>query len=301
MLGLLNLNKPSGITSHDVVNAVRRIVGVRQVGHAGTLDPLATGVLIVLVGPATRLARYLSGADKTYTAVLRLGESTSTYDAEGEVLAKRPVTAGLEEIETALEAFRGPLLQIPPMVSALKVGGKPLYRLARQGQEIERQPRPVVIHALNIEDWTPPTLTLTVTCSAGTYIRSLAHDLGERLGCGAHVAALCRTATGPFRLAESVTLEQLRALAEKGRLAEALLLPELALAALPPVTLTPAMESAVRYGQSLELSDSPDAPEVRAHDAMGRLVAILIPREDGRWGPTLVLPASPSAQNNDVD
>lgn len=293
MLGLLNINKPSGMTSHDVVNAVRRITGIRQVGHTGTLDPLATGVLVVLVGPATRLAQYLSGVDKTYTAVVRLGETTSTYDAEGEILLRRPVTVGCADIEVALAAYRGPLLQTPPMVSAVKVGGKPLYKLARKGQEIERQPRQVTIHALTLDACALPEFTLTITCSAGTYIRSLAHDLGEQLGCGAHLAALTRTATGRFDLAQSVTLEQLRALAEADRLAEALLPPDMAVMALPEITLTPAMESAVRYGQSIELPDMPAAAEVRAHAADGHLVAVLIPLEDGRWRPTLVLPASP--------
>ena len=293
MLGLLNINKPSGMTSHDVVNAVRRITGIRQVGHTGTLDPLATGVLVVLVGPATRLAQYLSGVDKTYTAVVRLGETTSTYDAEGEILLRRPVTVGCADIEVALEAYRGPQLQTPPMVSAVKVGGKPLYKLARKGQEIERQPRQVTIHALTLDACALPEFTLTITCSAGTYIRSLAHDLGEQLGCGAHLAALTRTVTGRFDLAQSVTLEQLRALAEADRLAEALLPPDMAVMALPEITLTPAMESAVRYGQSIELPDMPAAAEVRAHAADGHLVAVLIPLEDGRWRPTLVLPASP--------
>lgn len=293
MLGLLNINKPSGMTSHDVVNAVRRITGIRQVGHTGTLDPLATGVLVVLVGPATRLAQYLSGVDKTYTAVVRLGETTSTYDAEGEILLRRPVTVGCADIEVALAAYRGPLLQTPPMVSAVKVDGKPLYKLARKGQEIERQPRQVTIHALTLDACALPEFTLTITCSAGTYIRSLAHDLGEQLGCGAHLVALTRTATGRFDLAHSVTLEQLRALAEADRLAEALLPPDMAVMALPEITLTPAMESAVRYGQSIELPDMPAAAEVRAHAADGHLVAVLIPLEDGRWRPTLVLPASP--------
>lgn len=293
MLGLLNINKPSGMTSHDVVNAVRRITGIRQVGHTGTLDPLATGVLVVLVGPATRLAQYLSGVDKTYTAVVRLGETTSTYDAEGEILLRRPVTVGCADIEVALAAYRGPLLQTPPMVSAVKVDGKPLYKLARKGQEIERQPRQITIHALTLDACALPEFTLTITCSAGTYIRSLAHDLGEQLGCGAHLVALTRTATGRFDLAQSVTLEQLRALAEADRLAEALLPPDMAVMALPEITLTPAMESAVRYGQSIELPDMPAAAEVRAHAADGHLVAVLIPLEDGRWRPTLVLPASP--------
>ncbi|HPD40665.1 MAG TPA: tRNA pseudouridine(55) synthase TruB, partial [Anaerolineae bacterium] len=150
---------------------------------------------------------------------------------------------------------------------------------------------PVVIHALTLEAWEPPHLTLTVTCSAGTYIRSLAHDLGQAWGCGAHVAALTRTVVGPFRLEDSLTLEEVAALAAAGRLTEALLPPERALMALPSVTLTPEMEVAARYGQSFDLPAAPAAPEVRAHDGQGRLVAVLIPTEEGRWRPTLVLPA----------
>lgn len=292
MRGLLNLNKPAGMTSHDVVNAVRRLTGMRQVGHAGTLDPLATGVLIVLLGPATRLARYLIGADKTYTAVIRLGESTSTYDAAGAVLERRPVQVKELEIVAALEALRGPQLQTPPMVSALKVSGQPLYKLARRGQEIERTPRPIVIHELTLQAWVPPELTITVTCSSGTYIRSLAHDLGTQLGCGGHVVALNRTAVGNFRLEASCSLEQLHTLAAAQQLERVLLPPETAVMHLPAVSLSPEAETAVRYGQALELPEAPSAPEVRAHNAQGQLVAILIPTTTAHWRPVLVLPAT---------
>ncbi len=288
MNGLLNVNKPQGITSHDVVNVVRRLAGIRRVGHAGTLDPLATGVLVLLVGPATRLARFFSGARKRYRAVIRLGETTTTYDAEGEVVARRPISVSRAELESALAHFRGDLLQVPPMYSAVKIQGQKLYKLARAGEEIEREPRPVTIHALALLEWSPPELTVELTCSAGTYVRSLAHDLGERLGCGAHLRALVRLSAGAFRLEESHSLDDLRAFAEANRFAEALIPPAQALP-LPPVTLTPEQERAVRHGQRIELVEAPGA-ELQALDAAGALIAVLIPAGEERWRPTLVLP-----------
>jgi tRNA pseudouridine55 synthase len=289
MNGLLIVDKPSGMTSHDVVNAVRRIVGARRVGHTGTLDPMATGVLVVLVGPSTRLARFLAAGDKTYRAVIRLGEATTTYDAEGEVTERRPVTVELAAIETALEPFRGAILQMPPMYSAIKVGGKKLYQLARQGKQVAREPRPVTMHRLVILDWVSPDLTVDVTCSAGTYIRSLAHDLGQALGCGAHLRALARTATGPFCLEESHALDELRRLAEAGRLAEVLLPPKAALYALPTVHLSWEQVQAVRYGQDVALVAEENAGDVQARDPQDCLVAVLTPVGSGQWHPELVL------------
>ncbi len=277
------------MTSHDVVDAVRRIVHTRRVGHAGTLDPLATGVLVVMVGTTTRLARFLNGAIKSYHAVIRLGVSTTTYDAAGEVVARRPVAVERATLEAALSQFRGTLQQVPPMYSALKVGGKPLYKLARQGREIARPPREVTVHELCLTAWNPPELTIEVTCSAGTYIRSLAHDLGELLGCGAHLTALTRTASGSFCIAESISLAGLRALAEHDCLAEALLPPQAALTALPTVHLTPEQVRAVCHGQSIALEQAPDAGEIQAWDEEGNLVAVLIPVAENRWRPNLVL------------
>lgn len=291
MNGLLNINKPGGMTSHDVVNAIRRLIQTRRVGHTGTLDPLATGVLVVLIGYATRLARFLSGADKTYHAVIRLGETTTTYDAEGELIKCQSVSLTRPEIETALSNFRGNILQVPPMHSAIKVNGKPLYKLAHRGQEIEREPRPVTIHALTIGEWNPPELTLEITCSAGTYIRSLANDLGEILGCGGHLKALNRTASGQFTIAESYTLEELTTLADMGRLEEAILPPQHALT-IPKAHLTSEQVQAVQYGQSilLEGQQLPRGNEIQAYTPKGQLIAILIPIDGERWRPNIVFP-----------
>jgi len=289
MNGLLVIDKPAGMTSHDVVNAVRRLAGTRRVGHAGTLDPLATGVLLVLVGRATRLSRYLSGADKVYEATVRLGETTTTYDAEGEIVERQPVKVTRAEVEAALLAFRGPIQQLPPMYSAIKVQGQKLYQLARQGQEIAREPRPVTIKALALTAWTPPTFTLRVHCSAGTYIRSLAHDLGQVLGCGAHLTALNRLASGPFTLEQGHTLEALRALAEVERLGEVLLAPQAALYMLPAVHVNAVQALALCHGQPVALEDAPQVEELQALDADGELVAVLAPIAEGLWRPTLVL------------
>lgn len=204
--GILNIDKPQGWTSHDVVARVRRLTGQRRVGHAGTLDPLATGVLLVCVGQATRVAEYLMASQKRYRATLRLGISTDTYDADGRVTRDvGPVNVSRPEVEAALTAFVGEIEQVPPMYSALKRDGQPLYRLARQGQTAPRQPRRVTVEAVEIVDWAPPELTLEIVCSPGTYVRSLAHDLGERLGCGAHVTALRRLASGRFIAAEAIS------------------------------------------------------------------------------------------------
>jgi tRNA pseudouridine55 synthase len=290
MNGLFIVNKSVGMTSHDVVNAVRRLAGLRRVGHAGTLDPLAQGVLVLLLGPTTRLSRFVMGHNKRYRAVVRLGEVTPTYDAESEVTERRSVRVTRAEVEDALAQFRGPIRQIPPMYSAVRVKGQRLYKLARRGQQVERPPRDVTLHQLELVTWASPDVTLDVTCSAGTYIRTLAHDLGETLGCGAHLAALTRTASGPFTLAQSHTLDALRALAEDGRLATALLPPTAALSDIPAAVLTPEQEHIVRHGQAVHLVAPEGAAWVQALDADGHLIAVLIPVETDRWRPKLVLP-----------
>lgn len=211
MEGILNIDKPQWLSSHDVVARVRRICGTRKVGHAGTLDPLATGVLLVCVGRATRLSEYLMGQQKTYTATVLLGQTTNTYDAEGEVAEERPFAhISQSAIEESLDSFRGPIEQVPPIYSAIKVNGQPMYKLARQGKEVERKPRPVSIYELDLLDWTPPFLQLHIVCSTGTYIRSLAHDIGEMLDCGGHITVLRRTAVGDFNIADAVSLETLQ-------------------------------------------------------------------------------------------
>ena len=210
--GLLIVDKPAGMTSHDVVTRVRQLARQRAVGHAGTLDPLATGVLVLCLGQATRLIEYLLNHDKSYRAVVRLGQVTDTYDAEGRVVAEsagplpdRPAA------EAALAGLRGDILQQPPAYSAIKVHGQPAYRRARRGEDVALAPRRVTIYRLELVAWAPPLATLEVDCSAGTYVRSLAHDWGRALGCGAHLAGLTRTRSGPFTLAEAAPLPALEA------------------------------------------------------------------------------------------
>ncbi|MGD9002618.1 MAG: tRNA pseudouridine(55) synthase TruB [Anaerolineae bacterium] len=221
--GILNVDKPSGRTSHDVVERVRALTGIRRVGHAGTLDPLATGVLLVCVGrPATRVVEYLIDETKEYRTDAWLGATTDTFDAEGKVVSERPVEVGRDAVEQALTRFRGPIQQIPPMYSAVKYRGKPLYRLARRGVEVEREPRGVHIYRLQLVLWDPPQLTLEMSCSPGTYVRVLVHDLGQELGCGAHVTSLTRLASGSFRLEDAVTLDTFAERARHGRWPEML-------------------------------------------------------------------------------
>jgi tRNA pseudouridine55 synthase len=210
MNGILLIDKPPGMTSHDVVRRVRRLLRTRRVGHTGTLDPLATGVLPIAVGEATRIVQFLMEGDKTYRAILKLGETTTTQDAEGEVLERRPVEGiTAETVIAAARSFEGVIRQLPPMYSALKKDGVPLYRLARQGIEVERESRAVRIDRLQILDVDLPLITLEVDCSKGTYVRTLCHDLGLVLGTGAHLLALRRTRSGSFTEADCVTLEQL--------------------------------------------------------------------------------------------
>jgi tRNA pseudouridine55 synthase len=211
--GYLVIDKPAGWTSHDVVARVRRLTGERKVGHAGTLDPAATGVLPVAVGLATRSLEFLSESTKTYLAEITLGVRTDSYDIDGEVVAIDPAIDVIrDDLERAIAAFEGAQTQLPPMHSAIKVGGKRLYELARKGEEIEREPRQITIHEIRLIEWSPPTATVLIDCSKGTYIRSIACDLGERLGCGAYLSNLVRLRTGPFTLDDAWTLAELEAI-----------------------------------------------------------------------------------------
>ena len=204
--GVLNVSKPAGWTSHDVVAKLRGSLGIRKVGHAGTLDPMATGVLPVLLGKGTRLSEYLVEWDKEYEAVMRLGQDTDTQDATGAVIQERSY-AGLteESIRTAAAQFLGALQQVPPMYSALKVEGQPLYKLARAGKTVERAPRPITIYQLEVLKVEIPDVSFRVTCSKGTYIRTLCADIGETLGVGGHLRQLCRTRVGPFHIEDAVS------------------------------------------------------------------------------------------------
>src|SRR5579885_3604415 len=284
MDGIFNINKPVGMTSHDVVARVRRLTHQRRVGHAGTLDPAASGVLPICLGQATRAVEYLSEGGKAYRAAIVFGAVTDTYDAEGEVIRSAPVRLTREEIETVLPEFLGQQMQFPPMYSAIKSGGQPLYKLARAGIEVSRQARPIEITRLDLLDWQPPMLTLEVECSKGTYIRSLAYDLGERLGCGAHLGGLVRLRSGPFTLDDSLTLEALEQALADGSWPNYLYAPDEALLDRQAVILGPATERRLLLGQDLrfpslsappatsEASPAPDAPLLRAYSTDGRFL-----------------------------
>jgi tRNA pseudouridine55 synthase len=288
--GVLGINKSSGMTSHDVVNSVRRLFNIRRVGHTGTLDPLATGVLVLLLGSATRLSQFMVHDKKHYRGIIRLGIETTTYDADGEVVSVNPVDAGYEEITSAIASFQGELAQVPPMYSAIKIKGQKLYNLARQGKTIERQPRPVTIHHIQVQSWHPPDLVLDVVCSAGTYIRSLAHDIGQVLGCGGYLQALTRTSSHGFILAECHSLEQLNELKNDGDLMQALLPPRTALRKIPLVHLTSEQIKAVRFGQRISLPVKYKGTVLQALDNADVLVGVLIPVDDTYWRPKVVMP-----------
>lgn len=211
--GVLLVDKPPAHTSHDVVARLRGILRMKRIGHAGTLDPMATGLLLILVGKATRVSQYLMGLDKEYEGAVELGRTTDSQDADGEVVTTRPVPPlGEAELKTALQGFIGDQYQLPPMYSAIKIGGVPLYKSARRGEEVEREPRFVRVVSWDLMGLALPRFDFRMRVSKGTYVRTLAHDLGERLGCGAHLASLRRTAIGAFRVSDALTLEQLEAL-----------------------------------------------------------------------------------------
>ena len=253
MFGILLIDKPAGITSHDVVNEIRRRFGTRRVGHAGTLDPAATGLLIVAIGPATRFLQYLPLEPKEYDAEVTFGRETTTQDGEGEVVAEKPVPQDLAAaLEIVLPKFSGLIQQIPPMYSAVKKGGRALYEYARQGKEVERTPRTIHIEKIEIESVASPTARMRVICSGGTYIRTLAHDLGGALGCGAFLSGLNRTKVGKFELKDAIALREV---------GEEHVLP--LTKALPPVPLLSLEDqdaAAIRQGQSIGTEAPPNGP-----------------------------------------
>lgn len=265
--GILNLDKPRGPTSHDVVSRVRRLTNVRRVGHAGTLDPLATGVLLVCIGRATRVSEYLMAGQKVYRAQVHLGVTTDTYDAEGQIVEEVPVDASRLQVETALAQFQGTISQVPPMYSAIKRQGKPLYRLARQGIEVQREPRLVEIYRLELTGWEPPLCTLEVACSSGTYVRALAHDLGQVLGCGAHLAGLTRLASGGFRVEDAVTLDAFTQAVEEESWAALLHPLDAALDHLPALNLDADDARRLCAGQSIT---SPEPPSDQREETLAR-------------------------------
>ena len=297
--GILNINKPRGMASFGVVSLVRRLTGVRRVGHAGTLDPIADGVLPICLGQAARVVEYLVGEPKAYRAVIRLGVATDTYDSEGAVVATgdpRGVTR--QKLETALLGFVGDIEQLPPMYSALKHEGQPLYRYARAGKTVPRRPRIVKVYELDLRRFEETVVELEMVVGRGAYVRSLAHDLGEVLGCGAHLEALTRTRSGPFSLAGSVDLDELRDAAQRGAWQELLVPADRVLESWYAALLGEQHSNDVCRGRLLALE--PARPEVmklpletpcRAYSTDGEFLAILRYRGAGRWHPEKVFAA----------
>ena len=295
--GVLNIDKPLGITSHDVVGRVRRLLGTRRVGHAGTLDPAASGVLLVCVGPATRLAEFLVSTSKTYEGCVRLGVTTDSYDADGEVVTESPTEPfEPDAIHAALGRFTGDIEQVPPVFSAIKKDGVAAHRRARRGETVEMKPRPVRIDAIECLQYEHPDLRIRVSCQAGTYIRSLAHDVGQVLGCGAHLAALARTESGRWLVQDACTLNDIAKAVDENRRDKVLHPIEAAVAHLPSTRLeTPQIECLI-HGQPIELAGVDPCEHLCGLDSAGRLVAILRPGRGDEWRPSKVFrqPAAPS-------
>lgn len=275
--GALVVDKPVGMTSHDVVQAIRNGTGLRRAGHTGTLDPRASGVLVILVGPAVRLSEYVSASDKRYQAIIRLGGTTDTFDAEGKFTpSKDPLNVTEEEFEEALKTFVGEIEQVPPAHSAVKVGGRKAYEMARKGEEVELEPRKITVHHLEVLEWTPPEVVIDVHCSSGTYVRSLANDLGQKLGCGAYLVGLRRTKSGKFTLRDATPLRKLQEAFNAGNWYQFLIPAAEALADWPSVELNPDEVEGVRHGHRVKAKDEDTVNEkVRGISTQGELVALM--------------------------
>lgn len=293
--GVLLLDKPQGVSSNDVLQKVKRIFNANRAGHTGALDPLATGMLPICLGEATKFSQYLLDSDKRYRVIARLGERTDTSDADGNVVQTRPVSFSQAELDTALESFRGETLQVPSMFSALKHQGRPLYEYARQGIEIVREPRPITVYELQFIRWEGDELELEIHCSKGTYIRTIIDDLGEKLGCGAHVIMLRRVQVARYPYERMVTLEQLNGLltaaTEAGLPLETqldpLLLPMDSPAAdFPEVNLLSAVAAYFKQGQPVQASNVPAQGLVRVTEGEARkFIGMAEIADDGRVAP----------------
>ena len=297
--GILVLDKPAGDSSNRALQVAKRLYGAAKAGHTGSLDPLATGVLPLCFGEATKFSQYLLDADKGYQSTFVLGRETDTADAEGETLAESSAAAVTQaQVEAAMADLRGAIEQLPPMYSALKQNGQPLYKLARQGIEVERKPRPVVISTFELSAFRggeQAEVDVVIECSKGTYVRTLAQDLGRALGCGAHVGALRRTRSGPFTLADSVTLATLSALKDNDQLAQMdeLLLPaDAALGGLPLVTLSESGGFYLRQGQPVLVPNAPCSGMVRVALQDGEFLGVAEILDDGRVAPRRLIVTS---------
>jgi tRNA pseudouridine55 synthase len=286
--GVLVIDKPIGLTSHDVVQIVRKGTNIRRAGHTGTLDPRASGVLVILIGPAVRLSEFVSASDKRYQAVIRLGQTTDTYDADGHVTSTSPVDITEEQFENALKQFIGEIEQVPPPYSAVKVKGRKAYEMAREGEEVNLQPRKIQVYNLDLLEWAPPEAVIDVYCSSGTYVRSLAHDMGEALGCGAHLVGLRRTKSGRFTLRDAVPLRKLRETFDNGTWYQFLIPAAEALSDWPAIELSQTQVEDVRHGHRIP-ADPEKGKMARGISEQGELVALLeLDATTNEWQPKKV-------------
>jgi len=292
--GVLVVDKPVGMTSHDVVEAIRRGTGIRRAGHTGTLDPRASGVLVILVGPAVRLSEYVSASDKRYQAIIRLGTSTDTFDSEGKFTrTDQPVNVTEEQFAAILKQYEGEIEQTPPPYSAVKVNGRPAYDMARKGEEVELAPRKITVHHLEVLEWAPPEIVVDVHCSSGTYVRSLANDIGNALGTGAYLVGLRRTKSGRFSLRDATPLRKLQETFQAGNWYQYLIPAAEALGEWPAIELAPDDVEEVRHGHRVKAAVGAEQPQlVRGVSMAGELIALMVPAagEDGsaEWQPKKV-------------
>jgi tRNA pseudouridine55 synthase len=289
--GILVVDKPVGLTSHDVVQIIRTGTGIRRAGHTGTLDPRASGVLVILIGPAVRLSEFVSASDKRYQAILRLGSTTDTFDAEGAFTHQSdvPVDVTEEKFEEVLKTFIGEIEQTPPAFSAVKVHGRKAYEMARQGEEVELAPRKIQVHHLEVLEWTPPEVVIDVHCSSGTYVRSLANDMGAALGCGAYLVGLRRTKSGRFSLRDANPLRKLQEAFTAGNWYQYLIPAAEALADWPAVELNPDEVGEVTHGHRVKAAPDATPGLVRGVSMAGELIAIMdLDAEAMEWQPKKV-------------
>jgi tRNA pseudouridine55 synthase len=287
--GVIVIDKPIGLTSHDVVQIIRRGTGIRRAGHTGTLDPRASGVLVVLIGPAVRLSEYVSASDKRYQATIRLGSTTDTYDSEGVVTSESPAAHITEEnFDEILQTYVGEIEQVPPPYSAVKVKGRKAYEMARKGEQVELQPRKINVFSLDVLEWDPPEVVIDAYCSSGTYIRSLANDLGESLGTGAYLIGLRRTKSGRFTLREAVPLRRIKESFQAGDWYQFLIPAAEALGDWPMIELDGDLVDMVRHGHRIP-AEAGSEGWARGISQQGDLVALLeFNDESSEWQPRKV-------------
>ena len=301
--GLLNINKPIGITSMDVVREIKKSTGIKKVGHGGTLDPMASGVIPIAIGTSTRLLEYILNGDKSYIATIELGRRTDTYDSEGKTVEKSdPQGISIDDIINVLSKFNGEMTQIPPMHSALKVQGKRLYELARSGTVIERPPRNVTIYEVSLEEFNTPNIVVGVRCSKGFYVRTFADDIGHLLGCGAFLSSLKRVSSGPFNIEDSMTLDQTISMISDGNLQKLIMDPGSCINGAQRIQLNEETETMVKHGRAIgyinESSPITDSSLAVAYDNQSRFVAVLRFNENlQEWHPEKVFNTDISHNN----